>query len=149
MKRSLLALALLAAAGSASAQMSMPNFANALSTYVAGSPQFPGGMAAAGQNFLAGNVTRGFEAGRNGFSGFAVLSTEGTPLAPLGTTAEQSSLDFYNTLLPLYLAMDEPAMQLAAMGTPVTVPVSGALGFFASTFKVFATNPPLPGLPSN
>ena len=144
MKKILFALTLLAVAGSASAQSRV---GSALSTFVSGNTQFPGGLAAAGQLFLAGQVTPGFAAGRNGFSGLAVISTQDTPLAPLGLAAEQQFLTFYNTLLPLYLALDRPAAELAAFGVPVTRPLSMGISVFSEVFSgVVSQLPPLPGL---
>ncbi|MGQ0528402.1 MAG: hypothetical protein ACT4PG_01020 [Panacagrimonas sp.] len=144
MKRILMAAALLAVASSASAES---RIGSSLSTLVSGNTQFPGGLAAAGQLFLAGQVTPGFAAGRNGFSGFAVIATDGTPLAPLGLAAEQQFLLFYDALLPLYLALDEPAAKLAALGKPVAQPLSDGVALFADVFSgVVSQLPPLPGL---
>ena len=143
MKRARRAVALLAAASSASAA----DIGSALSTFVSGNSQFPGGVGAAGQLFLAGRITPGFEAGRNGFSGLAVIATDGTPLAPLGLAAEQQFLTFYNTLLPLYLALDKPASELAAFGVPITGPLSMGIAVFSQAFSGAVSQiPALPGL---
>lgn len=150
MKRSMLALALLAVAGTSWGQTTPhlgSNFRGAVSTFISGSRAFPGGFEAGSLSFLAGNTTRGFAFYRNAFSGFAVLSTQNTPLDFLGTSAEQSFSAFYAGLLPLYQAIDGPAMQFAALGTPVTEQLTGAIVLFSATAVRFVNDTPLPPLP--
>ncbi|MGQ0699347.1 MAG: hypothetical protein ACT4PZ_14010 [Panacagrimonas sp.] len=160
MKRSMLALVLLVVAGNSWAAGSGPglNVRGALSTFLAGNSQFPNGLAGSAEAFLAGNITEGFKAGRNGFSGLFVVLTEDTRLAPLGTAAERSFVAFYNILEPLYMALDGPAMRLAALGTPLTKPLTilivtttggianGLEGSGPGQRSAFSSLPPLPGL---
>lgn len=128
MKRSMLAFVLLAAAGSSWAApppgLLVHNVRNSLSVFLAGNSQFRGGLAASSESFFAGRVTDGFKFGRNGFSGLVVLLTADTALAGLGTSAETQFNNFYDTLLPLYQALDEPAMRLAELGAPLMEPLS-------------------------
>ena len=152
MKKPLIGLALFLAAGSASAQsLSFAplanNFAPAVSTLLIGNGQFPGGMNAATRSFLNGEITNGFTAGRNGFSGFAVISTRDTALAPLGEGAESLFAAGYDALLPLYLALDGPAVRLAALGTPLTEPLAnGATLLYVTLSDSVGRFPTLPGL---
>ncbi|MGQ0622294.1 MAG: hypothetical protein ACT4QA_20655 [Panacagrimonas sp.] len=132
MKRSMLALALLLAAGNSWGQSFSPifgggNVRGAVATFLAGDRQFRGGMGASSEAFLAGHVTEGFAFGRNAFSGLFVELTDGTRIEFLGTSAERSFNGFYDALLPLYLALDEPAMRLAALGTPITEPLGDVI----------------------
>lgn len=132
MKHSMLALVLFFAAGNSWGQSFSPvfgggNVRGAVATFLAGDRQFPGGMGASSQAFLAGHITDGFMFGRNGFSGLFVEMTDGTRFAVFGTTAERSFNGFYDALLPLYLALDEPSMRLAAFGAPITGPLGEAI----------------------
>lgn len=136
MKRSVLALMLLVFAGSSWGQSQSPNFGNnfrgAVTTFIGGSSAFPGGVTAGTVSFLAGDVTNGFRFNRNGFSGLFVLMTQDTPFAPFGRAAERSFNGFYDFLLPTYMALDGPAMRLAAMGAPLTESLSGAVETFSA-----------------
>lgn len=132
MTRSLLALVLASAIGSAWGQMAAPvpgaaNFQPAVETLLLGNAQFPGGLARGADPFLAGNTTEGFLANRNGFSGFAILLTQDTPFADLGPAARDFFEMGYDTLLPLYLAADEVLIPLAEPGRPFTEPLADAL----------------------
>ena len=129
MKKSILALALLAAAGTAAAQTSIGPFGvlrgpAATATLLAGNAQFPGGLGNAAPFFLAGNTVDGFAAGRNGFSGFVTVLTENTPRMQ-GFAA--MSVDMFNStyasLLPLYEAADPVLTRLATPAAPLLTPV--------------------------
>ncbi|WP_273456313.1 hypothetical protein [Nevskia ramosa] len=154
MKRSMFALALFAVAGSYSTQtLAAPNFPGAVATLLSGSAQYPGGLAGSTPFFFAGNTTEGFVAGRNGFSGFAVLATAGTPLEMLGLTAEKSFNKSYDALLPTYIAIDKFAKPLAAPGAALTQPIAAIIVKGAGTVSVAligngsaAATPGLPGL---
>lgn len=136
MFRSLIAFALLVSAGTAWGQSAVPNlgsfgnFGAATSGLLVGTSRFPGGLTASGVSFLRGNITEGFLAGRNGFSAFSVIGTEGTPLEPLGVAADRSYVAIYNALLPLYVALDGPSMQFAALGAPLMDPLVDAILVF-------------------
>ncbi len=126
MKRSLLALALLAVAGSASAQAAggALRINRAVATLVAGNVRFPDGLAGSVPFFLAGNTTQGFLAGRNGFSGFVVVLTENAPaLDGLRENSVQMFNNFYDALLPTYTALDKVLIPLAEPAAPITGPV--------------------------
>lgn len=132
MKRSLLALALLAMAGSASAQRigsgtSIGNLqvAQALDTLLTGSKRFQGGVAGGLPALLAGNTTNGFLALNNGVTGFAVTLTENSRLAPLGTATETLFVRGYEGLKPLYLAIDNLTMPVLAPLNPKLQPLVG------------------------
>lgn len=132
MMRSLTALILASAVGSAWGQMAAPlpgaaNFQPAVETLLLGNADFPGGLARGVEPFLAGNTTDGFLANRNGFSGFAILLTQDTPFADLGPAARDFFEMGYDTLLPLYLAADEVLVPLAEPGLPVTKPIADAV----------------------
>ncbi|WP_295687161.1 hypothetical protein [uncultured Nevskia sp.] len=154
MKRSLFTLALFAVAGSYSAQtFAAPNITGAVATLLSGNAQYPGGVAGSTPFFFAGNTTEGFVAGRNGFSGFAVLATAGTPLEMLGLTAEKSFNKTYDALLPTYIVIDKFAKPLAAPGAALTQPVAAIIVKGANTVSVAligngaaAATPGLPGL---
>lgn len=135
MIRSISALALALSMGSAWGQtapnLGLGNLQPAISTFVVGSPSFPGGLANAARPFSAGNTTDGFLANRNGFSGFAVELTRDTPAAELGTTMENLFAMGYDTLLPLYVSADEVLIPLAEPGLPLTTPVADLIEAFA------------------
>lgn len=128
MKRSLLALALLTTAGVAAAQ-TVPTFGilngrGAAAGLLSGTTLFPGGLGGSAPFFLAGNTVAGFASGRNGFSSFVVVLTENTPrLDSFATGAVTMFNKTYDTLLPLYVALDGPLMQLAAPAAPLLQPV--------------------------
>lgn len=138
MVRSIVAISLLAAAGVAHAGP-FSRIQPSVNTFLAGSNQFPGGMGEASNQFLGGHITEGFRAGRNGFTGLAVGLTDGTGLDFIGTAAERTHIGIFNTLLPLYMALDGPAEAFAAPGAPVTEP----LGSFIVRISRL---PALPGL---
>ena len=116
MNRSLLALTLLAAAGSASAQtvggIGNLRVPQALDTLLTGSKRFQGGLLGGLPALLAGNTTNGFLAFSNGFSGFAVVLTENSRLAPIGTGTEKLFTQGYGALKPLYQGIDNLTVPL-------------------------------------
>ncbi len=136
MFRSMIALVLLVSAGSAWGQSAAPNLGAlgnigaATSGLLVGTSRFPGGLTASGVSFLRGNITLGFLEGRNGFSAFSVIATEGTPLEPLGVAADRTYVAIYDALLPLYVALDGPAMRFAELGRPLSGPLTDAILLF-------------------
>lgn len=130
MTRSLIALALLAMAGSASAQtigrgIGALQLPQALDTLLTGSPRFQGGLAGGLPAVLAGNTTNGFLAFRNGVSGFAVVLTENSRLAPVGGAVEGLFAGGYEALKPVYLAVDSLTMPLLEPLNPKLQPLVG------------------------
>ncbi|WP_273456311.1 hypothetical protein [Nevskia ramosa] len=127
MKRTLLALALLAAAGSASAQ-AVGNLSNlrvpqALDTLLTGSNRFQGGLLGGLPALLAGNTTNGFLAFRNGVSGFAVTLTENSRLEKIGTGTETLFVKGYDALEPLYQKIDNLTVPLLEPLNPKIQPL--------------------------
>ncbi len=162
MLRSIIGLMLLAIAGNSWAESRMPNlgvgnFRQAMSVFLQGNSDFPGGIAGGTDAFLSGQITRGFDLNRNGFSGFVVLLTQDTPAEFFGSAAQQSFDGFYDTLLPFYEALDGPAEKFASFSGPFAKPFSNAIVSFARVFDgnggaVFArsfASSGLPGLPGN
>lgn len=131
-KRSLVALALLAAAGAASAQTVGPfgllNGRGAAAALLAGTPGLPGGLGNSVPIFLAGNTVDGFVAGRNGFNSAAIVLTSDTPrlhgLRDLSVTFFNNG---YDALLPLYQAADPLLMRLAGPAEPLLTPVGATI----------------------
>lgn len=77
---------------------------------------------------LDGNVTGFFDQGRNSLNGFyfeVLGDTPGEPLAELLAGINDTGFD---ALLPLYLALDGPAMRLADLGSPLLDPLQSLLG---------------------
>ncbi|WP_293374181.1 hypothetical protein [Nevskia sp.] len=133
MKRSILALALLAAAGCASAQSTVFGFGilngrGAGAALLAGTPALPGGFGGATPLFFAGNTVDGFVAGRNGFSSAVIVLTENTPrLHALRDFTVTMFNNSYDALLPTYQAIDPLLMRIAAPGAPLTVPIGATI----------------------
>lgn len=159
MKHSLVALALLAAAGTAAAQSSVGPFGllrgpAATATLLAGNSAYPGGLGNAAPFFLAGNTVTGFAAGRNGFSGFTVVLTENTPrLQGFAAMSVDMFNNTYAALLPLYVAADPVLSTLAAPAAPVLTPVGQQIAIGANQLASalrgnFTVSPSLPGLGS-
>lgn len=129
MKHSILALALLAAAGTASAQTTVGPFGvlrgpAATASLLAGNTAFPGGLGNSAPFFLAGNTVDGFAAGRNGFSGFVTVLTENTPaLQNFAALSVDMFNNTYAALLPLYVAIDPVLTKLATPAAPLLTPV--------------------------
>ena len=148
MKRSLLVLALLAVAGSASAAPTAGTlkFKAAAATLLTGNIQYPDGLAGSAPFFLAGNTVDGFAAGRNGFSGFVVVLTEDAPrLEGLREKSVEMFNKSYDALLPAYVAADKVLTPLAKAGAPITVPVGSLIVVGAQTFTA-ALKAVLPGM---
>lgn len=82
---------------------------------------------AAAVSLLDGDVTNFFRNGNNGNIGFVNELTAGTAGEPLAAVIEQLSHTGFNTLLPLYKALDGPAMQLAAAAAPLFDPVKAII----------------------
>lgn len=148
MKRSLLALALLAVVGTASAQSSAGTlrFKAAAATFLTGNIQYPNGLAGSAPFFLAGNTVEGFDAGRNGFGSFVVVLTEDAPrLHGLRDKSVEMFNKSYDALLPTYVVIDKFAKPLAAPAAPITVPVGSLIVVGARTFTA-GLNGVLPGM---
>ena len=124
MKRSLIAAALLLAAGSAAAAPTAPQFGllngrGATAALLAGTPALPGGL---------GNSVDGFAAGRNGFSSAVIVLTADTPrLHGLRDTSVKMFNTFYDTLLPLYQAADPVLVRLTTPAEPLLTPVGATI----------------------
>lgn len=136
-KRSLISLALLAAAGSASAQTIGPfgilNGRGATAALLAGTPGLPGGLGNSVPVFFAGNSVDGFVAGRNGFSSAVIVLTADTPrLHGLRDASVQMFNNSYDTLLPLYEAADPLLMTLTGPAEPVLTPVGAKIAAAAT-----------------
>lgn len=131
-KRSLVTLALLAAAGTASAQTVGPfgllNGRGAAAALLAGTPSLPGGLGNATPSFLAGNTVDGFAAGRNGFNAAVIVLTADTPrLHGLRDAYVQLFNSGYDALLPLYQAVDPVLMRLSAPAEPLLTPIGATI----------------------
>ncbi len=131
-KRSLIALALLAAAGSASAQAAgsfgLLNGRGAAAALLAGTPGLPGGLGNSVPIFFAGNTVDGFVAGRNGFSSAVIVLTSDTPrLHGLRDASVTFFNTGYNALLPLYEAADPILMRLTGPAEPLLTPLGATI----------------------
>lgn len=131
MKRSLIALALLFAAGTASAQTAQVGLLNgrgAAAALLAGTPGLPGGLGNSVPIFFTGNTVDGFVAGRNGFSSAVIVLTTDTPrLHGLRDVSVSMFNNFYDTLLPLYEAADPVLMRLTGPAEPLLTPVGAKI----------------------
>lgn len=130
MKNTLIALALLAAAGTASAQATfgLLNPRGAGAALLSGTPTLAGGLGPSAPSFLAGNTVDGFAAGRNGFISAVNVLTFDTPrLAGLANANAALFTRGYQVLLPVYQALDPVLMQIAAPGAPLTQPIGAEI----------------------
>jgi hypothetical protein len=148
MKRSLIAAALLLAAGAASAapatlpQFGILNGRGAAAALLVGTPSLPGGLGNAVPLFFAGNSVDGFAAGRNGFSSATIVFTEDTPrLHGLRDSSVQLFNTFYDTLLPLYEAADPFLVKLATPAEPLLTPVGESIVKGAETLAAIIDGP--------
>lgn len=126
MKHTLIALALLTAAGAASAApaFGLLNPRGAGAALLSGTATLPGGLGPSAPSFLAGNTVDGFAAGRNGFISAVNVLTFDTPrLAGLANANATLFTRGYAALLPVYEALDPVLMQIAAPGQPLVQPV--------------------------
>lgn len=129
MKRLIPALFLACFAGTASAQVDIlvtgfNNIDDALTVLVNGNTD-------AAIALTQGDVTGFFRNGNAAFQGFAAELAAGTPALALSQIYRDLTNLGFNTLLPLYQALDGPAMQLAAAGAPLTEPLRAGLEAFA------------------
>lgn len=130
MKRTLIALALLAAAGTASAQATfgLLNGRGAGAALLSGTATLPGGLGPSAPAFLAGNTVDGFANGRNGFIAAVNVLTADTPrLSGLAMANEALFTNGYNALLPVYQAIDPLLTRIAAPGQPLVQPVGAEI----------------------
>lgn len=148
MKRSIIAAALLLAAGAASAapatlpQFGILNGRGAAAALLVGTPSLPGGLGNAVPLFFAGNSVDGFAAGRNGFSSATIVFTEDTPrLHGLRDSSVQLFNTFYDTLLPLYEAVDPFLVKLATPAEPLLTPVGESIVTGAETLAALIDGP--------
>ena len=150
MKRSLIAAALLLAAGSASAAPQLPqlpqfgilNGRGAAAALLVGTPSLPGGLGNAVPLFFAGNSVDGFAAGRNGFSSATIVFTEDTPrLHGLRDSSVQLFNTVYDTLLPLYEAVDPVLVKLVTPAEPLLTPVGESIVKGAETLAAIIDGP--------
>lgn len=102
---------------------SLGNVSGALTTLISGGQSSTVAL-------LDGEVTNFFNTQNDANIAAINLLTEGTPAAPLGALFEQVNTTGYDALVPLYLALDGPAMQLADAGAPVLDPLQSAIGSF-------------------
>lgn len=134
MKHSLVAAALLLAAGTAAAapttapQFGLLNGRGAAAALLAGTPGLPGGLGNSVPLFFAGNSVDGFAAGRNGFSSAVIVLTADTPrLHGLRDSSVTMFNTFYDTLLPLYQAADPVLVRLTTPAEPLLTPVGATI----------------------
>lgn len=128
MKRLILVLLLAGFAGTASAQANVlitgfNNVDDALNVLVSGNVD-------AAIALTQGNVTEFFRNGNHAFQGFATKLASGTPAEPLAEIYVDLTNTGFDTLLPVYQALDGPAMQLAEAGAPLTEPLRAAFQAF-------------------
>ncbi|MDN5937713.1 MAG: hypothetical protein L0H83_03540 [Salinisphaera sp.] len=105
-----------------------------------------GGLGASGILALEGNVSGSAAAFTNTLTGVFINLSAGTP----GAALADLGVDLGNTLVdagaPLLSALDGPAAQLAAAGTPLTEPLIAAIQGFTFDLHLNVTPVELPGL---
>lgn len=154
MRRLFLGLALAAFASIAPAQglntlvTGLNNIDDAVNALITGQGNPSSGLLGSGVALLNGNITQTFNNGNIAFHGFFIELTEGTPATPLAEAYVRFSNAAYQALLPLYQALDGPAMTLTSALGPVTDPLANALQ--ATTFELDLNfeGSTLPGLAS-